>query len=221
MPPNISVAADEIAADGGMGSTRAANSKGEIRREKVLEAAASQFIQYGYAAASVRAIADEAGIVPSSLYYYFASKEDLLVAVHEEGLARIHAAVNQALDGGSSDDDPWLRLETACVAHLEKLLEGSVIFKAVMRELPRNFDPDALNRIRQTRDSYELIFSRLLDDLVLPRGTDRHDLRLMLLGSLNWSFTWYRPGRSTPAELARQFLGYLRVGLEVDDKGGQ
>ena len=210
MSSNLSVVKATVR---GMAEARSANSKGEIRREKVLEAAASQFVQYGYAAASVRAIADEAGIVPSSLYYYFASKEDLLVAVHEEGLARIHAAVTQSLEGM---EDPWKRLETACVAHLEKLLEGGVIFKAVMRELPRVYNEEALNRIRLTRDAYETIFARLLDDLILPRGTDRHDLRLMLLGSLNWSFTWYQPGRSTPAELARQFLGYLRIRLDID-----
>ena len=196
-----------------MTKTRSSTSKGELQRENVLEAAASQFVLYGYAAASVRAIAEEAGVGTSSLYHYFASKEDLLVAVHEEGLSRIHTAVTNSLDGVA---EPWDRLEAACVAHLEMLLEGNVIFKAVMREMPRVYDQEALTRVRQTRDNYELIFARLLDDLALPRGTDRHDLRLMLLGSLNWSFTWYRPGRSTPAELARQFLGFLRRGLDMD-----
>lgn len=191
--------------------------KGSRRRERILNAAASQFIQFGYAAASVRAIADEAGIGPSSLYYYFASKEDLLVAVHEEGLARIHAAVSGAIEG---IEEPWDRLEAACIAHLEALLEGGVIFKAVMRELPAVFDQEALDRIRLTRDAYELIFVRLLDDLALPRGTDRHDLRLMLLGALNWSFTWYRPGRSTPAELARTYLGFLKNRLLVETPAG-
>ena len=190
--------------------------KGSRRRERILNAAASQFIQFGYAAASVRAIADEAGIGPSSLYYYFASKEDLLVAVHEEGLSRIHAAVSADLEG---IEEPWARLEAACVAHLEALLEGGVIFKAVMRELPAVYDQEALDRIRLTRDAYEQIFVRLLDDLALPRGTDRHDLRLMLLGALNWSFTWYRPGRNTPASLARTYLGFLKTQLLVETPG--
>jgi AcrR family transcriptional regulator len=198
---------------GAMASKRSADSKGTIRRERVLEAAASQFVRFGYAAASVRAIADEAGIGPSSLYYYFASKEELLVAVHEEGLKRIHLAVTTALEGV---DDPWERLEAACVAHADALLEGGVIFKAVMRELPEDYNREALDRIRVTRDAYERIFARLLDDLALPRGTDRHDLRLMLLGALNWSFTWYRPGRSTPAELARTFLGFLKTQLYIE-----
>jgi len=137
--------------------------KGSRRRERILNAAASQFIQFGYAAASVRAIADEAGIGPSSLYYYFASKEDLLVAVHEEGLARIHAAVSGAIEG---IEEPWDRLEAACIAHLEALLEGGVIFKAVMRELPAVFDQEALDRIRLLRQADKLHdFSLVVRDL--------------------------------------------------------
>lgn len=187
--------------------------KGERQRERILEAAAGQFLADGYAAASVREIADAVGIGPSTLYHYFASKEDLLVAVHEEGLKRIQAALVDALAGV---EEPWERLETACIAHLEALLEGGLIFRAVMREMPGVFDREALERIRVTRDNYERIFARLLDDLSLPRGTDRHELRLMLLGSLNWTFTWYRPGRSTPSELARTFVGFLKTQLQID-----
>ncbi len=191
----------------------AATRKGELQRERILEAAAGQFLADGYAAASVRSIAEAADIGPSTLYHYFASKEDILVAVHEEGLKRIQAALVDALEGV---DEPWERLETASVAHLEALLEGGLIFRAVMREMPNVFDREALERIRVTRDNYERIFARLLDDISLPRGTDRHELRLMLLGSLNWAFTWYRPGRSTPAELARTFVGFLRNQLQID-----
>ncbi|MBT6095822.1 MAG: TetR/AcrR family transcriptional regulator [Rhodospirillaceae bacterium] len=195
----------------------AATRKGELQRERILEAAAGQFLADGYAAASVRSIADAAGIGPSTLYHYFASKEDILVAVHEEGLKRIQAALVAALEGVEAPSaSPWGRLETACVAHLEALLEGGLIFRAVMREMPSVFDRDALERIRVTRDNYERIFARLLDDLSLPRGTDRHELRLMLLGSLNWAFTWYRPGRSTPAQLAQTFVGFLKTQLQVD-----
>ena len=191
---------------------RSDSAKGARQRARILEAAAGQFLAHGFAAASVRAIAKDAGTQPSTLYYYYTSKEDLLVAVHAEGMQRIQDAVSGAL---SDDDEPWDRLETACVAHLEALLEGGVIFQAVMREMPSALSAEAMETIRRMRDGYELIFVRLLDDLALPRGTDRHDLRLMLLGALNWSFSWYRPGRNSPAELARTYVKYLRNGLDL------
>ncbi|MCP5368906.1 MAG: TetR/AcrR family transcriptional regulator [Hyphomicrobiales bacterium] len=180
------------------------------RREKLLEAAARRFLHQGFAAASMRDIASDAGMQPGSIYYHFPSKAEMLVAVHEEGMRRITEAVTGALDGVSG---PWKRLEAACIAHLTALLEGGVFFQAVMRELPRETDTTR-GRITRMRDAYEGIFATLLDDLDLPPDVDRRDLRLMLLGSMNWSFTWYRPGAEPPAGIARTFLGYLRRQLE-------
>ncbi|MEO8656130.1 MAG: hypothetical protein ABI409_18550, partial [Ramlibacter sp.] len=40
--------------------------------------------------------------------------------------------------------------------------------------------------------------------------------RLMLMGALNWSQTWYRPGgRLNPRAIARKFIALLRQGQEV------
>lgn len=182
------------------------------RREALLEAAARQFLASGFAATSMRDIAADAGMQPGSIYYHFPSKAELLIAVHEEGMRRITEATNAALDacrGGSA----WDRLEAACAAHLTTLLEGGDFFQAVMRNVPHESDPSR-DAITPMRDRYEAIFAELLDALDLPAGTDRRDLRLMLLGSMNWSFTWYRPGRGAPADIARRFLDFLRAGVE-------
>jgi hypothetical protein len=50
--------------------------------------------------------------------------------------------------------------------------------------------------------------------LPLARPTDRAMLRLMLVGALNWSQTWYRAGRgATPEKIARRFVGLLKTSL--------
>jgi AcrR family transcriptional regulator len=182
------------------------------RRAALMEAAARQFLANGFAATSMREIAAEADMQPGSIYYHFPSKAELLVAVHEEGLRRITEATKAALDA-KEDAEPWERLEAACIAHLSVLLEGGDFFQALMRNVPLDSDPSR-SHITGLRDRYEAIFTGLLQDLPLPDGTDRQDLRLMLLGAMNWSFTWYRPGRAAPAEIARSFVGFLKSALE-------
>lgn len=182
------------------------------RRAALLEAAARQFLANGFAATSMRDIAADAGMQPGSIYYHFPSKAELLIAVHEEGLRRITEATRAALDA-EPDAEPWKRLEAACIAHLNILLEGGDFFQALMRNVPLDSDPSR-SHITGLRDRYEAIFTELLQALPLPQGTDRQDLRLMLLGAMNWSFTWYRPGRAAPAEIARKFVGFLRTALE-------
>ncbi len=185
------------------------------KRAQLLEAAAEHFVRHGYAASSMRDIAAGAGMQPASIYYHFPSKVDLLVAVHEEGLRRITQATAGALIGVSG---PWTRLEAACIAHLTALLEGGVFFQAVMRE-PPDVAGEARSRITEMRDEYEAIFVRLLEDIDFPVDTDRHDLRLMLLGAMNWSFTWYRSGQEAPESIARKFVAYLRDGLAAPLSG--
>ena len=62
------------------------------RRELILDVSAQQFVEKGFASTSTRDIAKATGMLPGSLYYHFASKDDLLVAVFEEGVQRISAS---------------------------------------------------------------------------------------------------------------------------------
>ncbi len=73
--------------------------------------------------------------------------------------------------------------------------------------------PDVADRLIALRDDYERLFTRALTKLPLAQRTDRRSLRLMLLGALNWSQTWYRSGRDSPEVIARQFVRLLRQQL--------
>jgi AcrR family transcriptional regulator len=176
------------------------------RRQAVLDAAARLFSERGYEGASMRDIAKAAGMLAGSMYYHFASKEDLLIAVHEAGVARFEAAVEGAISAGQ---DPWSQLEAAVIAHLETLLAGGDYTQVVIRELPR--EPDAL-RVKLTglRDAYEALFRGLIDALPLAAGTDRNLLRLMLMGAMNWSQGWFRPGGNPPADIGKGFIRLIK-----------
>lgn len=55
-------------------------------RDTILEAAETCFAERGYAATSVRQIAELAGVNPAMIHYYFGNKEALLRTVLEEAL---------------------------------------------------------------------------------------------------------------------------------------
>ena len=180
--------------------------RADNRLPLLLDAAARQFTAAGFHGASIRDIVRTVDMLPGSLYYHFAAKEDLLAAVYAEGVRRISARVGAAIAGRT---DPWLRLEAACVAHLEALLEESDYAQVVIRVRPSDAPAIAAHLI-ELRDGYERLFAELIDELPVRRGVDRRNLRLMLLGALNWTQNWYRPGHDDPAAIARHFVGLLR-----------
>jgi AcrR family transcriptional regulator len=53
---------------------------GADRRQAILDAARTQFAERGYDAASVRAIARDAGVDPALVHHYFGNKENVFVA---------------------------------------------------------------------------------------------------------------------------------------------
>lgn len=96
------------------GSTR----EPEPRREQIVRSAATVLGRLGYAATSLKEIAREAGVAPGLLHYYFASKEDLLVAV----LAALEAEMTADWqDAVRPLDDPLERI----VAALDRMADRS------------------------------------------------------------------------------------------------
>lgn len=181
--------------------------RADNRSPAVLDAAAGLFAAKGYSATSMRDIAEACGMLPGSLYYHFAAKENLLVAVYESGVRQLLAPVRAAAARGG---EPWARLEASCAAHLDTVLRKSDYAQVLVRVLPTDV-PAAAARLKALRSEYESQFRDLVAALPLPADTDRRVLRLMLLGALNWARFWFdERGRETPRSLARKFVRVLR-----------
>lgn len=176
------------------------------RRLRVVDEAARLFSERGYHAASVRDIAAACGMTVGAIYSHFDSKEELLVAVYDEGVRRISAHVDAAV---APHGEAWCRLEAAAEAHLDMLLARGPYAQVIGRVLPQDA-PRAAARLTALRDRYERRFADLIQAIDLPEGASRRHLRLLLLGALNAAQVWYRPGGEAPAEIARRFMELLK-----------
>lgn len=73
---------------------------GRSTRERILDVALDLFAEQGYDKTSLREIADVMGFTKAALYYHFASKEDMLMALH----LRLHDVGAEAVS--RIDDTP-------------------------------------------------------------------------------------------------------------------
>lgn len=177
------------------------------RRVQLLDAAARLFCDRGFHATSMRDIAKAVDMLSGSIYYHFNSKQEMLLAVYAEGARRIGELVDTAVE---RETDPWDRLEAAGAAHLKALSVTHPDYAQVMiRTLPQEANGIG-NQLRDIRRDYEAKFRRLIEALPLPPDVDRHYLRLMLIGALNWSHVWYKPGGDRPEIVAKAFIQTLR-----------
>lgn len=121
-------------------------------RDDLVEAAERLFVQRGFHATSVDAVADEAGYTKGAVYSNFAAKEDLFFAVYErraeasEAMVRatIHGApdlitgiaeVSRAVVGRREQEDGWLAAFFEFWAHVLRHPELRDRFAAIHRRV--------------------------------------------------------------------------------------
>lgn len=176
------------------------------RREELIAAAAKIFSAKGYQGASLREICAAAGILAGSMYHHFRSKEDLFVSVHAEGFLRLNEVVDRALEGKT---EPWGRFEAAIGAHLTELVERTDVVAVTSASLFHMESSRLQRRLNREREAYELRFRKLIHALPLPPNVDRSLLRLTLLGAINWTRVWYRPGKLSPQQIAHHLVSSI------------
>ncbi|MFZ5510666.1 MAG: TetR/AcrR family transcriptional regulator [Pseudomonadota bacterium] len=185
------------------GRVALAGAAGDERRAHVLFAAAELFVRHGYSGTSIRDIAQRVGLLPGSVYHYFPSKEELFLAVQREGFEQLMARIDQAVRQGASARE---RLELACAEHIDAVVGDDPIARVTVTGLFAIHEDVLQRRMKKDRGAYDEVFRRLVQDLPLPTHVDRSVFRLSLLGALNWTRVWYRPGGKTPRQIARHLM---------------
>lgn len=103
------------------------------RRMAIVQIATRSFLERGYAATSMSAIADELGGSKATLWSHFASKEELFAAVVDDLVARFASEIEEALLHDSFTREGLRRY---CTRFLCKLMapEAIALFRLMMGE---------------------------------------------------------------------------------------
>lgn len=176
------------------------------RRREILEIAAQLFARKGYRGTSMRDIGEQAGVLGGSLYHHIRSKDSLFVELHN---AALDVAADHIAAAIAPHEDPWERLEAACVALIEIQVDPDSVTLPMMNDF-REVPTDVRTALIERRDQFEDQFRSIVNALPLPKEIDRSVYRNLLLAQLNSAADWYRPGRLTPVEIARQISAVFR-----------
>lgn len=177
--------------------------------EAILEAARDLFFERGLAGTSMRDIAHRVGIVQSSLYNHFPTKEALVRAVMERSFHVVDDVVGPLFAA-----EPSLALLAEVLyAHVLQHIHGikeTAVFESEGRHMP----PDIRDRVVELRGIYEQRFYDLAMQLarmgeISPDET-RTRMRMLLSAGGDIS-DWFRPGGRLSEEQVAKL--YARFGL--------
>lgn len=181
--------------------------------DRALQAAARLFREQGYAGTSLRDIARAAGMLPGSLHYRYASKEDILAALMERAIDRLIASIEAAT---AASTDPLERVRLAMIEHVRILLSREDSVYVLLYDW-RSLSPAAERAIARHRRRYEQFADDLLAEAAahatLQPGVDLYLVRQFGFGAANWVAQWFDPkGSYSPEHIADAFFRYMTLG---------
>ena len=203
--------------DPDQGDPRPTDSKSARTRERILDAAAVVLNSKGYAGTRLSDIAEIAEIQAPAIYYYFASRDEVIQEVVQVGQRRVMAHVGATLAAMPSDADPLDRILAAVTAHLEVVLRDSQYAAAAIRNASQL--PAAIREVQLLdQRRYGDLWRRLIEDGqasgAITRDLEPGAVRMFIMGAMNWAPEWWHEERGALAETLTTAQEFVRRGLE-------
>ncbi len=185
------------------------------RREAIRTEAARLFARQGVGDASMAELADAVGIRKASLYYFFPSKQDLVMEVLRPVLEEPYRDLERILASGAGFMERFSTGAAALGDLFEREPERMEIL--VRGRLDRHLAAAHNEEIRRWKAAYTDLWRGLIAEGVrtgLLRQCDDKIAAFALIGSLNWMYAWFTPSRPlTGAEVARRIGDHFLRGL--------
>lgn len=184
------------------------------RRREIVDAAAMLFRKNGYASTSFKDIAEKLATDRATIYYYFASKRDLLIEVVRDAVSSVSSGAKEI---SKSKDPPPVKLRRIIESLLTSYAENYPHqFVYIQEGMAVNKEQDS--HLFKLGKLYESSLAEIIQE-GMADGSFRKDddpkvIMYGLLGALNWTNRWMNPrGRLSPQEIATTFSSLFLDGL--------
>jgi AcrR family transcriptional regulator len=194
--------------------------KSEVTRARILDAALDLFQRHGFEETTMRGIAGAAGLSLGSAYYYFQSKEDLVMAFYERAIDAMTPRMEAALSGANRFED---RVEALMAVKFEYFQPNRTFLGALLRHSadPQNRLSPFSEATRHIRERDQAYFARIIDesrDVRVPTELAPHLPKLLWLYQMGLILYWIydrSPGQRQTRMLRKKSLALLVSGLKM------
>ena len=185
------------------------------RKEQVIRMAAELFREKGYAASSMRDLAQKLGIEAASLYSHIKSKEEILQSLCFDMAAEFRKSLDEVEKLQTTASD---KLTRGIIGHIQVMsrdLTASAVFMNEHRHLSQPFLREFLLLRINYINRFKVIIENGVQSGEFKAGIDRKLAVMTLFSSLNWMPMWYDPTSAIDTtELGRQLADMLVNGLK-------
>ncbi|MFC5589846.1 TetR/AcrR family transcriptional regulator [Sporosarcina soli] len=183
-------------------------------KEELTKHSVVLFQQKGFSETSIQDIVDSIGVTKGTFYYYFTSKEMLLMEIHERYIDDLLNRQKAILEQIESYRAKIVGIVKLIIHDLQTQGPNGRIY---FREM-RNLAPENVEKIKKKREAFRLNVEQVLRDGI-QAGEFRENLQpkmiaFAILGVTNWSYQWFNPsGDVSVQELADMYVDFILNGI--------
>ncbi|MBP1971252.1 AcrR family transcriptional regulator [Virgibacillus natechei] len=185
-------------------------------KEKITKESILLFEKKGFSTTSIQDIVDVLGVTKGTFYYYFHSKEQLLMDIHYDYITTLLKRQEQILNKDQMSQKDKLTENIRLL--IRNIIEEGPSARVFFREL-RHLTDENRDKIRQERKKFRLNVEKIVQ-LGMEQGEFRKSLKpdmvaFGIVGITNWSYNWYQSGGSTsPEELVKIYADMILNGIQ-------
>ena len=185
------------------------------RKEQVIRSAAQLFREKGYAASSMRDLAQKLGIEAASLYSHIKSKEEILQSLCFDMATEFRKSLKEVESKKVSASE---KLKLGIIGHIQVMAKDLVASAVFMNE-HRHLSQPYLRDFLLLRINYINRFKEIIEEGIkngeFKENIDKKLAVMTLFSSLNWMPMWYDPhSNMMPADIGQQLADMLVTGLK-------
>jgi AcrR family transcriptional regulator len=187
-------------------------------KEKITGQSIRLFEKKGFSETSIQDIVDSLGVTKGTFYYYFSSKEELLMEIHLGYINELLVQQEKILqDDTKSSKQKLFDIVYMLISDIKTRGAAAKIF---FREL-KNLSEERLALIVPKRDQFRFNIEGLIRE-GMAKGEFRPDLNpeiitFAILGITNWSYQWFNPnGSASDYEVTEIFVEMILKGIQFN-----
>jgi AcrR family transcriptional regulator len=193
-----------------------------LRKQKIIDTAASLFHRKGYVSTTLADVAKELGISKAALYHYVGSKDELLSIIYTQAFENVFKDTYE-ISGMDLPPDEKLRLIIR--NHINNIIIKDLSMFSVFFSEESQLPEKDFKKIREEKKKYTRIVEKIIAEGVTQRmfkKTDPNLLAYAILGMCNWIYKWYKPDKTvyTPDLIADHFIALLQDGYLYSSAAG-
>lgn len=191
---------------------KAAETRFELQKDRMLRAAARCFNEKGYSGSSLKDVANILGLTDAALYYYVRNKEELVYLCYVRAATVGREAMQRAID----DELNGINTVRRYLQYHIEIMVGDRGPTAIMSEIP-SLKEKHRNEVLELSRQHSVRFEEILESGIDDGSIAPCDVRMTgnaIMGSINWIPKWYHGDLEMGQSIAVEFPEILTRGLQ-------